>query len=149
MAALDTFEENADAYRALDHAVNEASERANVADLAMEGGDLERATTNLAAAFAIPAVLDSRYLVPSLIGSVGALSSLRGDHERAVRLFVGAEVLYDRYGFDADTGDEFTPALDAVSRAAIGDAAVDAIVDASDSLLDNELVALAPRSTAS
>lgn len=142
-AALDAFEANANAYRSMGHPVNEASERANVADVAMESGDLERAATNLAAAFGIPAATASRYLMPSLIRSAGALASLRGDHERAVRLFAGAEELYRRHGFEADPGDEFTPPLEAASREAIGAAALAAIVEASSSTPDDNLIAIA------
>lgn len=145
-AALDTFEENAEAYRSIGAPINEASERANVADLAMESGDLTRAARNLAAAFSIPSVRTSRYLLPSLVRSAAALCSMRGDHERAVRLFIGAEELYRRYGFEPDPGDEFTPALHAGSIAMADDALAAVITRESTSLSDDELFEIADAS---
>jgi tetratricopeptide (TPR) repeat protein len=147
-AALDAFEANAEAYRALGHPINEASERANVGDLAMEGGDLARARTQLDAAFAIPAVRRSRYLLPSLLRSVAALCALHGDQEGAVRLFAGAAELYRRYGFEPDPGDDFTPTLHAAASAAVDAPRRATITAAATSMSDEQLFEVARASLA-
>jgi tetratricopeptide (TPR) repeat protein len=119
-AALTHFAENVENYRRLGNRLNEASELANIADLAMETGERELARTRLAAALQIPEAVASRYLVPSLIRSVGVFAGVDGRPEQAVRLIAAAEELYRRYDLTPDPGDELTPRVWSEASAAIG-----------------------------
>lgn len=107
--ALQLFEQNAARYRELGNHIGEASELANIADLALEHGDLEAARRGLRAALEVPGVTESSYLAPSLVRSAGVLAGLIGDGELAWRLLTGADALYDRFELVADPGDELTP----------------------------------------
>lgn len=107
-AALAYFQENAALHERMGNRIGQAVELANIAGLAMEAGDLDRAASGLRAAFDQPGATSSRYLAPSLIHSVGILAGLRGNHERAVYLTTGADCMYQQFGLIADPGDDLT-----------------------------------------
>jgi hypothetical protein len=119
--AIARFEENARLYREMKNGVGEAGELANLADLAMESAELDAAAEYLRQAFSVPRVLESHYLVPSLIRSAGVLAGLRGEHERALLLISAAGHHYEKFGLIGDPGDELTPRVRDEAVRVLGD----------------------------
>jgi tetratricopeptide (TPR) repeat protein len=105
-AAIEHFENNVALYRESGDRIGEASELANLADLAVESGDLDAASRYLSHAFAVRGVPDNRYLAPSLIRSVGVLVVLRGRHDLGLDLIAASERHYEDFGLVADPGDD-------------------------------------------
>jgi tetratricopeptide (TPR) repeat protein len=107
-AAIAHFEENAAHYNSIGDRIGEASELANLADLAIESKDLSRGRTYLRRAFDIEGVEESRYLAPSLVRSVGVLAELEGRHEAGLQLIASSEKVYEEFGLIPDPGDDIT-----------------------------------------
>jgi tetratricopeptide (TPR) repeat protein len=108
-AAVKHFEENVALYRESGDRIGEASELANLGDLAVESGDLDAAAGYLSQAFAVGGVPANRYLAPSLIRSVGVLAVLQGRHDLGLDLIAASERHYEDFGLVADPGDDLTP----------------------------------------
>lgn len=106
-AAIDVIEENARRYQRLGDQLCEASELANVAELAMEVGDVHRAGPLLARALELPAAAQSAYLGPSLVQAAGVFAALTGRPE-APALLAAADDLHRRFDLTPDPGDELT-----------------------------------------
>ena len=119
-AAIRYFEDNVALCRERGDRINEASELANLADLAMESGDLEAAASYFGRAFAVPGVKANRYLAPSVIRSVGVLTVLQGRHELGLDLIAASERLYEEFGLVADPGDNLTPRMRQTAEEALG-----------------------------
>jgi tetratricopeptide (TPR) repeat protein len=122
--ALDLFEKNAALFRQIGNEEGEASELANIGDLALEAGDIERARYQLTRAFSLPAATASNYLLPSLVRSVAVLAGLTGDDEGCVLLVAAADAMYGRFGLTPDPGDELSPRVLNAARQRLG---VDAV----------------------
>ena len=119
-AAMARFEENAALRRGFGDRIGEASELANLGDLAIEGADLDRGASYLRSALEIPGVAENRYLGTSLLRSAGVLQILRGDGETGLDLIAASEALYERFGMTPDPGDDVTPGLRARAVDALG-----------------------------
>lgn len=119
-AAMSRFEENAALYRALGDSIGEAMEFANLADLALELGDLSVARQYLEAAFISPEIVNSAYLAASMVRSAGALAGLCGDQVAALRLIAASESMYQSAGLTPDPGDEITPKIRQEAVASLG-----------------------------
>jgi tetratricopeptide (TPR) repeat protein len=118
--AVTRFEDNAALYQRVGNTIGEASEYANIADLAMESGDLDRARPALRRAFDVPGAAESSYLAPSLVRSAGVLCGLAGDAECAARLLLGADAVYARLGLLPDPGDDVSPRVLATALETVG-----------------------------
>ena len=114
------FAENVSLYRASGNRMGEASELGNLADLAVEAGDLDSAGGYLRQAFAVRGVAANRYLAPSLIRSVGVLAALQGRHDLGLDLIAASERQYEDFGWIADPGDELTPRVRQTAVEALG-----------------------------
>ena len=119
-AAMDRFEENVTLLRKSGNHAGEAGDLANLADLSMEIGALEKAADYLRDAFAIRGATESRYLLPSLIRSVASLAGLEGRHERALELMEASNRLYEESGLTPDPGDTLSARVRKHALAALG-----------------------------
>lgn len=143
--AVAHFRDNVELYRRLGHRTGEASELANLADLAMEAGDHPGAAELMRAALDVPGATESRYLAPSLVRSVGVLCGLTDRPEAALALMAGTDALYERLGITPDPGDDVSrQVLDDV-RATVTPGRSAAILDGIDRWTLPELVARARR----
>jgi tetratricopeptide (TPR) repeat protein len=119
-AAIKHFEDNVALYRESGDRIGEASELANLGDLAVESGNLDAAAGYLGQAFAVPGVKANRYLAPSLIRSVGVLAVLQGRHDLGLDLIAASERHYEDFGLVADPGDDLTPRVRQTAVEALG-----------------------------
>jgi tetratricopeptide (TPR) repeat protein len=103
--AVAEFERNIALYEQLGRVVDAASERANIADLALEQGDLGTARSRLHEAVATPGVADDGYLAPSLVLSAAVVLGSSGAPGPAHTLFAAADALYAASGLVPDPGD--------------------------------------------
>lgn len=119
-AAIKHFEDNVALYRESGDRIGEASELANLGDLAVESGNLDAAAGYLGQAFAVPGVKANRYLAPSLIRSVGVLAALQGRHDLGLDLIAASDRHYEDFGLVADPGDDLTPRVRQTAVEALG-----------------------------
>ena len=120
--AMALFEQNADAYAARGDLVGMAGECANVGELAIELGDVARATRFLQHALDVGVETNSRYLIPSLLASVAVLAAASGRHAEALELDGAAERQYERAGLIPDPGAGFNAELRRIAVRDVGEA---------------------------
>lgn len=141
--ALTLFEENAASYRAAGNAAGEASELANIATLALEAGDVDRAAERLRDVFGVPAATESAYLLPALVGLVGTLAGLRGDAASSVRLMAASQCLYDRSGLTPDPGGASSSRVFDEAKSAVGAGDAQALVSQAEAMAVPDIIGVA------
>lgn len=105
-AAIALFEENVGNARAAGNRTGEASELLNLASLALEAEQLDRAESSLHGALDIADDLGSSYLLPGVLTEVGRLMVLRGGTAAGLRLIAAGEHAYELAGLAPDPGDD-------------------------------------------
>ena len=142
--AIAWFERSLAVRGAMNDAFGSAVESANLADMAIESGDLRRAASSLREALATATRLHNLYLLNSLIGSVGALAVAAGDSEEALKLLGAADAAYASTSLVPDPSTlEMMEAAAARARGAMTAQAADAATAAGRSLSMADASALA------
>jgi tetratricopeptide (TPR) repeat protein len=121
--AMERFEANAMLYAEMGDRESEASEWANLGDLALEAGDVDAARRHLLSAMRTEGVADSKYLAPSLVRSAAVLLGALGRDEQAMVLMGAAEEAYRQSGLAPDPGDDSIAAIEGSVRSRLGDRA--------------------------
>ena len=103
------FVESLELHRRLGDRGGQAVELGNLGELARGAGDARASATLLLEALEIAAELDSRYLLPGLLASLGVLAGERGDLERAAWLLGASQASYEAAGLVADPLDAHDP----------------------------------------
>jgi tetratricopeptide (TPR) repeat protein len=120
--AIALFEKNAEVYAAREDLVGMAGECANVGELALELGDVPRATRFLQRALDVGVKTNSRYLIPSLLASVAVLAAASGRHAEALELEAAAARQYEQAGLIPDPGAGFSAELRQIAVRDVGEA---------------------------
>jgi tetratricopeptide (TPR) repeat protein len=141
--AILRFEETARAYAERGDRVGLGGELANLGDLALEQGDMERARAYLEQALDVGVETDSRYLIPGVLMSVANFAGDAKRYEQALELAAAAEIQYKHAGLTPDPGTGIEDDVRGAAISALGRARADGSARAGSARSWDEAIELA------